>query len=321
MDAEETATGHGLWKLPDWLEDRLLPDSRFAKAYGRFGDASRALLKRTIAAHYALAAPRQSRCEASTVTLRSGLCHQQSTRPADYAILLLDGPLDAPALALAALMPLLTSGIGEVLVVRLGSAASIPDSLLTACELAGQERFAALGPAQVERLLVDCSNGGACAQCGSVGVLLYAATDAVRRVLDRPVLRRVLFHGSVRGSVRALPLALPSSVGLWRDAPGQFPAEPLALLYAGLPMETAGLASGARMGAKSSDAAWNAFAAQGHEVLLVPDDRFVAGPSIVAASNTTARLCIAESQLGLWHWQGLTPNLFMQSTVAFSSAR
>lgn len=308
MDAEETAAGQDSWRLPDWLEDRLLPDSRFAKAYGRFGDDSRALLKRTIAAHYALAAPRQSRSESSVVTLRSGLLQQRATRPADYAILLLDGPLDAPALALAALMPLLTSGINEVLVVRLGSAASIPDSLLTACELAGQERFATLGPAQMERLLVDCSHGGA------DGVLLYAATDAVLRVLDRPALRRALFSGSVR----ALPLALPSSLGLWRDGSGQFPAEPLALLYAGLPMEAAGLAPGtrvAKVGVAKADAAWNAFAAQGHEVLLVPDGR------LAAALNTTARVVVAESQLGLWHWPGLTLNLFMQSTVAFSSAR
>lgn len=315
MDAEETAAGQDSWRLPDWLEDRLLPDSRFAKAYGRFGDDSRALLKRTIAAHYALAAPSQSRSESSVVTLRSGLRQQRATRPADYAILLLDGPLDAPALALAALMPLLTSGINEVLVVRLGSAASIPDSLLTACELAGQERFAALGPAQVERLLVDCSHGGA------DGVLLYAATDAVRRVLDRPALRRLLFSGSVRGSVRAVPLAPPASVGLWRDGSGQFPAEPLALLYAGLSIAAAGQAPGtrsAKVAVAKADAAWSAFAAQGHEVLLVPDGRLAA---VLNTTATTARVVVAESQLGLWHWPGLTPNLFMQSTVAFSSAR
>ena len=48
----------------------------------------------------------------------------------------------------------------------------------------------------------------------------------------------------------------------------------------------------------------------------------LAGPATTAMRATiAAHVTIAESQLGLWHWPGLTPNLFMQSTVAFSSAR
>lgn len=51
----------GPWTFPAWLEPRLLPDARFARAYERTGDQRRALLKGLIADHYALNPPASAR--------------------------------------------------------------------------------------------------------------------------------------------------------------------------------------------------------------------------------------------------------------------
>jgi hypothetical protein len=282
-------------RIPAWLESRLLPDSRFARAYAQFGDAERALLKRVIASHYLLSPPALARRSELAVTLPTALRVHTTLAPVDFVLLLVDESFDAPGLLLSALVPALTSGVPEVVVVRLGSSASIPHSILTACELAGQERFASLGPKQTERLLLDCLSGSA------AGVLLYSATPDVLRVLDRPGLRRRVHCEALR----TLALAPPKRVALWRDAPEQFPAHTLRLLYGNLCFELGGCDSGC-------DLDWQTFASHARDLLLVPEGR--------AEHFCNAQVAVSESQLGLWKWSRLTPDLFSQSVSTFSAA-
>ena len=294
---------------PEWLEARMLPDSRFAKSYATFEDDARALLKRTIAAHFTFAAPRRIARTEHSQMLPSGLTRTATTRAVDCVLLLTDSSLDAPALALAALMPALTCGAPNVLVARLGSASSLPHSLLTACEIAGQERVAALGPVQAERLVRELAER---AHAGSTCVILYAASPAVMRVLDRPSLRPLLHSHCLR----LVPLAPPARCGVWRDAPTDLPQPILDLLYPGLDTVCGGAPCGSDSAPHPTQRQFQEFLALPFNLLLVPDERVA---EVVHHSAQTACVVVGEGALGLWAWPGLHAELFSQSSVAFSA--
>ncbi|MHC1701322.1 MAG: hypothetical protein AB9900_10140 [Humidesulfovibrio sp.] len=291
------------WSCPSWLIPRLASDARFARAYDALGDQRRALLKGLIADHFALNPPAPALGSLCSQQFVSGLTRHVRATPRPFVLLLADAGLDAPALLLAALMPCLCSGAADVLVLRLGARASLPDALLTACELAGQERVAALGPALAARLLSEC------ALSGLPGLVLYPDTPDLRRIVGRPALRAQLDASCLR----LAPLRPPRALGLWRDAPTQFEAGRLGLLFGDRAFETGGAQPGRRPGKAPADAAFAAFAATPRDLLLVPDAR-------IGAGQGAARLMVGESRTGLWTWPELSPELFTVSTQAFSSA-
>ncbi|MBA4358009.1 MAG: hypothetical protein C0405_09835 [Desulfovibrio sp.] len=291
------------WTLPSWLHPRLIADARFARAYETLGDQRRALLKGLMADHYSLAPPLASLASECSRQLASGLTLRTLARPRPFVLLLIDPSLDAPALFLAALMPALCSGAAHVLVVRLGPRSQLPDVLLTACELAGQERVAALGPTLAVSLLSEC------ALSGLPGLVLYPETLGLRRVLQRPALRAQL----EASRLRLVPLRPPRALGLWRDAPDQFAPERVDFLYAGLSFEAGGAGPGRQARKAKGPDPFAAFAATPRDLLLAPDARL--GPG-----RTAARLLVGESRTGLWAWPGLTPEVFAETSQAFSSA-
>lgn len=294
------------WSCPAWLAPRLIADARFARAYDAMGDQRRALLKGLIADHFTLNPPAPSLGAQCSQQYVSGLTRQASTRPRPFVLLLTDAGLDAPALLLAALMPALCSGAAEILVLRLGAGPGqqngVPDMLLTACELAGQERVAALTPALGQRLLTEC------AQSGLPGLVLYPDSPALRRLLARPALRADLDASPLR----LMPLRLPVSLGLWRDAPDQFDPGRLKFLFGAHAFECGGEKPGRRAGKPLAEAAFSAFAAARRDLLLVPDER-------LGAEQGGARLVVGQSRTGLWTWPELSPELFQVVTQAFSS--
>lgn len=285
--------------VPAWLQERLVPDARFARAYDALGDDRRALLKSVIARHYALNPPLGTLHSCSTERLplleRSVVCE-----PVSFAVLLGDESLDAPALFLAALVPALCARVPEVLAVRLGKRSDIPDPLLVACELSGQERLASLGPVQLERLVLDCAASEA------PGVLLYPDTPAFLRLLARPRLRQAL----QTSPLRLVPLRLPRSAGLWRDSGQDFPPEAVSLLYGALPFEAQGVEPGQRGAAIPDASAWEAFRAVPRDLLLVPARR---------AGQSRAVLTVSGDCLGLWRWPELYSGVFVHQRQAFTS--
>ena len=125
-----TTTG---WLLPDWIDQHLLPDARFARAYSALADDRRALIKGLIARHYALAQPQAAAMRA--VEERYALFARRAfIQPAPFVLLLLDHELHAPGLFLAALMPALCARAEQVLVCHMGKKSDVPDVLLTACD-------------------------------------------------------------------------------------------------------------------------------------------------------------------------------------------
>jgi len=295
------------WAIPSWLHARLIPDARFARAYDAVGDGQRALLKGLIADHFALNPPAPALRTDCAQVLASGLALRSVAAPRPFVLLLADASLDAPALLLAALMPALSARVAEVLVLRLGARVGLPDGLLTACELAGQERVAALSPALASRLLSEC------AASGLPGLVLYPDTPDLRRIVQRPALRAQLDASCLR----LVPLSPPRSLSLWRDAPGQFDPEVLAFLFAGQVFASGGAQPGRRSRTAKAvgpgDAAFSAFAATPRDLLLVPDARLGAG-------QPNARLVVGESRTGLWTWPELSPGLFARTAQTFASS-
>lgn len=286
------------WVPPAWLESRQFSDARFGRAYEALGDQGRALIKRAIALHFALDPPRAA-LESALVQRFPLMERQVREAPVPFALILTDALFDAPAFFLAALMPALAARVPLVLALRLGAPKAAPDALLAACELAGQERLAALGPVLLQRLLQDAAASGA------PGVVLHPNTPAFLRILAQPVLRAALDASPLR----LVPLRLPLRPGLWRDAPGELPGEDVALLYGALELEQGGVV---RPGRRSASLApdFAAFA-RGRELVLVPAAR---------AADTPAAVCVGETCLGLWRWPQLSSMLFQARREAFGPA-
>lgn len=287
------------WAFPAWLEEHQLSDARFAKAYNALGDQRRALIKGLIARHYALTPP----CgpASSSATRRFDLLeHTSLQEPAPFVLLLLDGLLDAPALFLSALMPALCARVPQVLVARLGQRSAVPDALLASCELCGQERFAALGPMLLQRLLLEC------AASGEPGLVLYPDTPEFRRLLGQKELRQVLDAAPLR----LVPLRAPRVCAIWRDSSIDFPPEDVALLYGALPFEAAGAVPGMRSRTAPDEDAWTAFCEVRRDLLLA---------ARACAGQHRAAVTVSGECLGLWRWPELHPGLFVQERQIFLS--
>jgi len=291
-----TTTG---WLLPDWIDQHLLPDARFARAYSALADDRRALIKGLIARHYALAQPQAAAMRA--VEERYALFARRAfIQPAPFVLLLLDHELHAPGLFLAALMPALCARAEQVLVCHMGKKSDVPDVLLTACELAGQERVAALGPMLIQRLLTEA------AASGEPGVVLHPQTAAFHKLVSQPSLREALDVSPLR----LVGLQPPRACGIWRDEAGQFPPLDVALLYGPLGFAIGGATPVAGASAPDEDE-WQAFSVAKRELALVPAAR---------SGAQGARVSVSEGCLGQWCWPALTPELFIRQRQVFTAA-
>ncbi len=282
----------------DWLSAHIVPDARFAKAYAAFSDERRALVKSLIARHFELARPASARSR--DVEERFELFRRRTRlSPVSFVILFIDHEIDAPALFLAALMPALCSRAERVLVCRAGKRADVPDVVLMACELAGQERVAALGPVLMQRLIVEAAGAG------EPGVVLYPRTQVFHKLLAQAAVREAL-DGS---NLRLAGLLPPRACGIWRDAPDQFPPVDISLLYGPLGFEVGGVAPVS--GAPAPDAAqWAEFRSPPRDLLLAPAAR---------AGDVDAAVCVAEGCLGQWAWPEVTPELFHRRSQIFAT--
>ncbi|WP_143337278.1 hypothetical protein [Humidesulfovibrio mexicanus] len=272
----------------------MVPEACFSRAYASLGDRSRSLIKGLIARHYQLdqpMGPLSWTLDEHYPTMR----RESRMAPVSFALLLVDDSMSAPAFLLAALIPALCARVPHVLVAWMGSRSAAPDTLLTACELAGQERVAAFGPIQVQRLL------DACMADGRPGVVLYPGTAALARLLQRPTLAERL----AASTVRLLALRRPWRVALWRDTADIPPADDVSLLYGVLQWETN------RPGQDTHESDWLAFCNAERDLLVCPDER---------ARQGGAAVTVATGSLGMWRWPGLGPQAFLVCNEVFSPA-
>lgn len=137
--------------LPEGLDAHAVDDERFALAYEAAGDRRRSLLKSLIAALWNACPPKRVRVERHESRWDQGGGASFLSRPLSWAMLCVDASAASPGLVLSALMPALTAGVREVAVIGLGSGA-LTGPILTALELAGQERVFELQAHEAKKL-------------------------------------------------------------------------------------------------------------------------------------------------------------------------
>lgn len=286
------AGGAGCW--PGWLSRSLLPDRAFARAYEALGDQRRAWLKAVIARHHALRPPAPALGEVRTASHGLFTATTRSA-PAPFTLVVTQQGFDSPALALAALMPAFAALVPDVLLARLGKAAEVPAALLCACELAGQERVAALGPVLLERLLLHL------AQAGRPGVVLHPDTPELRAVLSRRALRTALDAAPLR----LVALRLPLAPAIHPECRAAMADGRMELLYGGL-----AFADAPGPGRDPADYAMR------RDLLILPE-----ALADKALQDGAARLVLTTACLGQWSWPELVPDTFMHIRRGFGAAR
>lgn len=176
-------------QIPSWALDACLDDETFALAYEAVPAERRALLKTAIARHYFWTAPETSRSSSRDRDWTQGFASRERSAPAEVCLLLFDAACHAPARLLAALLPALNAGVGEVLAVHVRGTGDPepPAGVLAAFELAGQEAVVELPPDRVGALLRElATQAGSCVllALGGTSSLVpeYFADGALRRV-------------------------------------------------------------------------------------------------------------------------------------------
>ncbi len=210
--------------LPAWLEADLIPDQDFGQAYESMDDRQRGWIKACLARLYDRHPPAVGWKVLETGHPRAGYFTLSHSTPLDFAIFLLPLDFSSPARLLAALLPALTAGVGEVLVAFLlqdapakgASSASSPlpspvpspvPALLTALELAGQERACVLTPKSLDRLLAHLN------RLGRPG-LLYSFPGLDAGVLPQP--------GPLGAGLGVAQAPVAAEAGVWLDDPDDF---------------------------------------------------------------------------------------------------
>ncbi len=195
--------------LPDWLEAHGIEDNRFAAAYAAASDRQRSLCKALIAALWSMSPPRRTGVEMHAVELEQGCNFLSLTKPLRWAVLCMDASAASPGLVLAALLPALTAGVGEILVVGLGSD-SLPAPVLAALELAGQERVVELEGPQARELAGSLSKAGD-------GLVMCLGLEAIDIFRGSPLPR-----WSPRTVLSDAPLRSTCSLGVFIDKKNQY---------------------------------------------------------------------------------------------------
>ncbi|SKA80224.1 hypothetical protein SAMN02745704_01316 [Paucidesulfovibrio gracilis DSM 16080] len=141
--------------ISSWVLDARLEDQRFAEAYAAVSPQCRSRLKTAMARQDVLCRAIASRSTQSTSVLQAGFVVSEREHPVSDALVVLDRST-SPAALIAALMPVLNAGIGTVVVAyAVEQTQAIPDGLLTALELMGQELVVELSPDRVLALVQE----------------------------------------------------------------------------------------------------------------------------------------------------------------------
>ncbi|BCS86969.1 hypothetical protein [Pseudodesulfovibrio sediminis] len=149
------------FQFPEFINELVVDDTLFARAYQNSVDQDRAVLKTCIAGLYDWYGPRKQTAQRSTQVWRSGLESTLHTTPVDCTIILFDASLCSPTRLLAALVPAVACGVRNVLVARIGDEDSPwPEAILTGLELAGLELAVNMTGDQLDELLESVQHGG-----------------------------------------------------------------------------------------------------------------------------------------------------------------
>ena len=150
-----------VFAFPDGINEFLVADTLFARAYQETPDQKRGLLKTCIVRLYEWYGPGRLASGQTASSWRSGFDSVLRFAPVDYCVVLLDGSLRSPSRLLAGVVPPLACGVEQVLVARMGADTAWEQPLLTGLELAGQELVADMDAGRVKTLLAELAESGA----------------------------------------------------------------------------------------------------------------------------------------------------------------
>lgn len=280
--------------MPDWLEAHVVPDTRFASAYAAAGDRQRSLCKALIAALWDMSPPRRTGTEILAVEHGQGRSFLSLTKPLRWAMLCMDASAASPGLVLAALLPALTAGVGEILVVGLDSE-SLPAPVLTALELAGQERVVELEASEARKLAFSLHKA-------ADGLGMYLGADAVAAFEGMP-----LPHWSPQPHSPGGKSVPVRSLGVFIEDKGQYSrqlAEDIAYMLPTVGVEW--WSPSGRLGPKEAlkrGGGFEAFGQKHFDAVLVPE---YLSQQALRISNAVLGL----GRAGHWLWPDLTEDRF-----------
>lgn len=235
---------------PEWLGSFAVADEAFASAYDSLLPEQRAMLKLAIARAATLWPHDPALGEYTMSARKDGPIHQYRA-PAEWAFVCWNAEYASAPGILAALMPAILAGVPSIYACGLGG--DIAPAVLTALELAGQERVAVMPPergAALLEYLASQNQRGRCVFLGDVPAAMHETARLARiPAVSLPARVRIaldasLSHDEVSETVRFLYpdtaiipaekesrydaiVTLPERVGQWMNnaplvlAPGQ----------------------------------------------------------------------------------------------------
>nr|WP_321257004.1 hypothetical protein [uncultured Pseudodesulfovibrio sp.] len=158
-----------VFEFPHQINEFVVNDTLFARAYQETPARHRALLKTCIARLYDWYGGGKELGGRVENSWRGGFDSIHAFQPVDFCVVLCGTILESPARLLAGLVPALASGVRNVLVVRVGDS-PWPNPLLTALELAGQDLAVDMTVDQACQFLTELSSGTASGLVVDLGV-------------------------------------------------------------------------------------------------------------------------------------------------------
>lgn len=216
-------------ELPGWLDACRPDDALYADAYEGTPAELRALLKTAIAFSFHRWPCADGVAHTARASARSSFRHEETARPADWALALLGPGFASPARLLASLVPAVIAGVGRILIV---SEAPFSPAVCTALELAGLEDSFLLDADQMPGLYEDLRalspDGRLAVFPGADGsftaaqrdLLHDAALDGMPRLRDLPSPRLFSLHGEDSKAETRLRWLYPDAELLREPAPG-----------------------------------------------------------------------------------------------------
>ena len=286
--------------FPAWTQARLVSDAVFAEAYGALSGPRRAWLKKTIAQIHALSGPMRGPCERKLCEHRQGFASQRASCPLKSAVLFLDDTCTSAAMAVAAAVPMLLSGVPNLCAVRITKGAPLADDVLAGLELVGLEMVVHLDDTSarkfMEFLVAD----------GSSAVLFHGQGAALEQLRTAA--------GYALPSLRLWKPFLVDRVGVYDDGAATWDWELLSWVHPCASIEIYGSRTavpGLPSGCVRVGGDFEALLAGGYPALYVPLER-------LAQVAATARIALAPGQEGCWAWPGLGTDFFRTLSLALN---
>lgn len=284
-----------VFEFPERINEFVVDDTLFARAYDTISDQHRALMKTGIARLFEWYGPaRQTACR-TAASWRGGFDSVDQSAPADYAVVVFDDTLQSPSRLLAAVVPALACGVKNILAIRQGDG-EWPEAMLTGLELAGQEMVAAMTPEQAKELLLELDASGA------RGVVLGVE-------LGRGVFRSLRFPSP---RVEFKCLESEPDVAVWVEEAQLPDLDGLAFMHPDLAFSVHGFEMALPSdGFSRGGDDFHDFLDAIREVAYVPASR-------VDDVLDRARLVLGPGQEGCWVWPQLRPELFQFHSTAWT---